>query len=188
VLVRHGATEWSASGRHTGTTDLDLSDAGRAAAARLAPALAGRAFALVLVSPLRRAQETARLAGFGDRMELCPDLHEWDYGAYEGRTTADIRTEVPGWTVFSHPVPGGETAEQVAARIDRVIARVRAVDGDVAVFSHGHALRVFGARWCGLPPTDGRLLALDPAAVCVLGYERETAVIGQWNWHPDVLA
>ena len=133
--------------------------------ALLAGALAGRAFALVLVSPLRRSQETACLAGFDDRGEVTTDLCEWDYGDYEGRTTAEIRTEVPAWTVWSHPVPGGETADEVGTRIDRVIERARAAGGDVAIFGHGHSLRVFGARWCRMPPTDGRILALDPVGV-----------------------
>ena len=186
VLVRHGATEWSDLGRHTGRTDVDLNDDGRASARALAGALAGRAFALVLVSPLRRSQETARLAGFDDRGEVTTNLCEWDYGDYEGRTTAEIRTEVPAWTVWSHPVPGGETADEVGTRIDRVIERARAAGGDVAIFGHGHSLRVFGARWCRMPPTDGRILALDPASVSVLGYERETPVIRQWNWVPKL--
>jgi probable phosphoglycerate mutase len=181
VLVRHGETEWSRSKRHTGRTDLDLTDRGRAAAAALAPALAGRKFALVLVSPMHRSQETARLAGLGDACVVDDDLREWDYGDYEGVTTAEIRTKVPGWTVWTHPSPHGETAEQVGARIDRVIARVRAVDGDVAVFGHGHSLRVFAARWCSFDVTAGRAFALDPASLSVLGYERETPVLRCWN-------
>jgi broad specificity phosphatase PhoE len=185
VLVRHGETEWSNSGRHTSRTDLDLTDAGRAAAATVASVLARRSFALVLASPMHRALETARLAGF-----LSPavreDLREWDYGDYEGRTTAAIRREVPDWTVFTHPVPGGEPIDAVAARIDRVIAEAHAAKGDVLIFGHGHALRVLGARWCDFPPRYGRNLALDPASVSVLTYERETPVFGQWNWLPDL--
>jgi probable phosphoglycerate mutase len=184
VLVRHGQTEWSATGRHTGRTDLDLTDAGCADARALAAALDSRRFALVLVSPLRRSLETARLAGYGERAEVCPDLREWDYGDYEGRTTADIRVEVPQWTVWTHPIPNGETADEVGARADLVIARARDAPGDVLCFGHGHALRVLGARWCDRPPTEGRLLGLDAGAICVLGYERETAVIRQWNWGP----
>jgi broad specificity phosphatase PhoE len=181
VLARHGETEWTRSGRHTGRTDIDLTDAGRNDAREIGRALAGRTFALVLVSPMHRALETARLAGFRD-VEVVEDLREWDYGNYEGRTTLEIRQEVPGWTVWTYPSPAGETAEEVAARVDRVITRVRALDGDVVIFGHGHSLRVLGARWCDLPPTDGRAVALDPASICVLGYERETPVIRTWNW------
>jgi broad specificity phosphatase PhoE len=181
VLVRHGETEWTRSGRHTGRTDIDLTDAGRDEARAIGRALSGRAFARVLGSPMHRALETARLAGFRD-LEVVEDLREWDYGDYEGRTTPEIRQDVPGWTVWTHPSPGGETADEVAARVDRVITRVRALDRDVAIFGHGHALRVLGVRWCGFPPTDGRAVALDPASICVLGYERETPVIRTWNW------
>jgi broad specificity phosphatase PhoE len=186
VLVRHGETEWSRSGRHTGRTDLDLTDAGRKAAAALARVLAERAFAAVFVSPMQRSIETARLAGLGAHAEMCADLREWDYGDYEGRTTREIRAEVPGWTVWTHALPNGETADEVAARVDRVIDRARRVDGDVAIFGHGHSLRVLGVRWCARPPTEGQILALSPASVSVLGYERETAVIRQWNRVPDV--
>ena len=187
VLVRHGATEWSELGRHTGRTDLDLTDAGRAAAAALAPALAGRQFALVLVEPVAAIAGDRTPRRLGARAPRCvADLCEWDYGDYEGRTTAEIRTDVPDWTVWTHPVPGGETAQR-GRRADRWRDCSRAHRrGDVAIFSHGHALRVFGARWCAQPPTDGRILALDPASVCVLGYERETPVIRQWNWAPTV--
>ena len=185
VLVRHGETEWSRSGRHTGRTDVPLSERGRRQAEMLGRFLRGRRFARVLTSPLRRAAQTCRLAGYGQLAEVCDDLREWDYGAYEGRTTADIRAEVPGWTVWSHPVPGGETAEQVGARADRVIALARAADGDVALFGHGHALRVLAVRWCGLAPRDGRILALDPATVCVLGHEREAPVLRRWNQDCD---
>jgi probable phosphoglycerate mutase len=183
VLVRHGETEWARSGRHTGRTDVDLTDGGRGEARTIGAALSGRPFAAVLVSPMHRAIETARLAGFG-AVEVVDDLREWDYGDYEGRTTPEIREDVPGWTVWTDPSPGGEAAAEVAARVDRVIARVRAIDGDVLVFGHGHSLRVLGARWCDLPPTDGRALALDPGAICVLGYERETPVLRHWNWRP----
>jgi broad specificity phosphatase PhoE len=158
-----------------------LTDAGRAQAAALAGTLAGRTFALVLTSPLQRARDTALLAGF-PAAAITSDLCEWDYGAYEGRTTDEIRTEVPGWTIWTHPVPGGESAADVAARIDRVIERARAVPGDVLCFGHGHALRVFGARWCNRPVVDGQMLGLDPASLCVLGYERETPFIRHWNW------
>jgi probable phosphoglycerate mutase len=185
VLVRHGETEWSRSGRHTSHTNLDLTDGGRGAAAALAPVLARRSFGLVLASPMHRSLETARLAGF-DAPEVREDLREWDYGEYEGRTTAAIRRDVPEWTVFTHPVPGGETIDAVAERVDRVIAEARATPGAVLIFGHGHALRVLGARWCDFPPLSGRNLALQPASVSVLTYERETPVLGQWDWLPDL--
>jgi probable phosphoglycerate mutase len=130
---------------------------------------------------MSRALETARLAGFGDVVEIDPDLHEWDYGRYEGMTTPEIRKAAPGWSVWTHPIPGGETAEEVAARVDRVIARVRAAPGDTALFAHGHILRVLAARWLGLPATEGRLFALGTATVSILGWERETPVVERWN-------
>ena len=181
VLVRHGETDWSRSGQHTSGTDLPLTMVGQEQAEALGAALADRRFALVLTSPLQRASETCRLAGLGDLAHQCDDLREWDYGDYEGRTTRDIRAEVPGWTVWTHPSPGGESPDDVGARVDRVIERARAADGDAALFGHGHALRVLGARWCGLAPSDGRLLALDTATISVLGYEREAPVIRSWN-------
>ena len=180
-LVRHGETEWSSLGRHTGRTDIPLTETGRAQARSVQRKLAGHAFALVLSSPLSRALETARLAGFADQVETTDDLLEWDYGADEGRTTADIRLERPGWTVWRDGPLDGETADEVAVRVDRVIARVRAVDGNVLVFAHGHVLRILAARWLGEPPTEGRLYALSTATVSVLGWERETAVIERWN-------
>lgn len=181
VLVRHGETEWSLSRRHTSVTDLPLTEGGRQEAERVGDALVGRRFALVLSSPLRRARDTARLAGFGEQVELDPDLLEWRYGRYEGRTTAEIWKEAPGWTVFTHPCPDGETAEQVAARVDRVIARLRQASGDVALFAHGHVLRVLGARWLGLDPRAGRHLVLSTGTVSVLGYEHEAPAILSWN-------
>ncbi len=180
-LVRHGETEWSRLGRHTGLTDVPLTDEGRAQARTVARKLDGREFALVLSSPLSRALETARLAGFAAEVETTDDLREWDYGADEGRTTAEIRVDRPGWTVWRDGPRDGETAEEVAARVDRVIERVRAADGDALVFAHGHLLRVLAARWLGEPPTEGRLYALSTATVSVLGWERETAVIERWN-------
>jgi broad specificity phosphatase PhoE len=180
-LVRHGETAWSKAGQHTGLTDVPLTDTGRAQAKLLRRKLGRRKFALVLSSPMSRALETARLAGFGDRVEIDPDLHEWNYGPYEGLTTAEIRKEVPGWSVWTHPIPGGETADEVAARVDRAIARVRSAPGDVALFAHGHILRVLAARWLGLSVTDGRLFALTTATVSILGWERETAVVERWN-------
>jgi broad specificity phosphatase PhoE len=184
-LVRHGETEWSASGQHTGRTDIPLTRTGERQAAALGRLLAKRPFALVLSSPLGRARETCRLAGYGDVAVITDDLREWDYGDYEGRKTADIRKEAPDWSIWAGPVPHGETIEQVAARTQRVIDRAVAAGGDVALFAHGHVLRVLAACWLGLPPDGGRLLALGTASLSVLGYERETRVISTWNqdWH-----
>jgi broad specificity phosphatase PhoE len=181
VLVRHGETEWSRELKHTGRTDEPLTEHGRQQAERLGTALGPWTFALVLTSPLQRAAETARLAGFGDAAQPRADLMEWDYGDYEGRRTEEIRKQVPGWTVFSGDVPNGETIEDVAARADRVVAEVRAAGGNVLIFGHGHALRILAARWLGLEPTAGRLFALDSATLSILGYDRETAVIREWN-------
>ena len=180
VLVRHGATEWSTLGKHTSTTDLPLLPAGESAARALAPRLAGTAFGEVLTSPLQRARRTAELAGFPDA-EVCGDLTEWRYGAAEGRTTAELREEVPGWSVWTHECPGGESAEDVAARCDRVIARIRSASAPVLVFAHGHLLRALGARWLGLAAADGRLFRLDTATLSELGHERETPVLLRWN-------
>jgi len=184
VLVRHGETEWSRSGRHTGRTDLPLTEAGRGEARALAPRLADRRFALVLASPLRRARETARLAGFGDRAEPCDDLRERDYGAYEGRTTAEIREEHPGWNVWTGPLPDGESLEALGERVDRVIARARAAPGDVLLFAHAHSLRVLAARWCELPPVEGRRLLVGTGSLSLLGWERETPGIRALNVRP----
>jgi broad specificity phosphatase PhoE len=181
VMVRHGETAWSLSGRHTGRTDIPLTERGAAQAAALAERLAGRAFALVLTSPRARARQTCELAGFGDVAEVLDDLAEWDYGDYEGLTTAEIRAERPGWTLWDDGAPDGETAALVAARVDRVLARVRAAEGDVLVFSHGHLLRVLAARWLGLEAAAGRYFVLDPASFSVLGWEREQPVIAGLN-------
>ena len=181
VLVRHGQTEWSVSGQHTGTTDIPLTDEGRRHAEALGGRLAAWSFARVLTSPLARAFDTCRLAGLGDGAQPTDDLREWDYGEYEGRRTVDIREERPGWVLWRDGVPGGETAEQVGLRADRVIDVARSAGGDVALFAHGHVLRVIGARWIGLPPDHGALLALSTASISVLGWERETAVIERWN-------
>ena len=181
VLVRHGETEWSREGKHTGRTDVPLTDHGRRQAQAVGAALGERRFALVLTSPLARALETCRLAGFGDEAVLRDELREWDYGAYEGRRTVEIRTEVPGWTLWRDGVPEGETIDDVAARVDRVIAEVRSAPGDALFFAHGHVLRVLAARWLGLEPQAGALFALDPASISALGYERETSVIRLWN-------
>ncbi|KWX01407.1 hypothetical protein TH66_00955 [Carbonactinospora thermoautotrophica] len=181
VLVRHGETEWTRSGQHTGRTDIPLTEQGRRQARLLGRLLGDRDFALVMTSPLRRAADTCALAGYGDHARVCDDLREIDYGEYEGRTTRDIRNEVPGWTVWTHPLPAGETLEEVGRRADRVLALARQAGGDVALFGHGHMLRVLGARWCGLPAATARHLELEPAAVCVLGHERETPVLRRWN-------
>lgn len=181
VLVRHGATEWSGSGKHTSHTDVPLTDAGRRDAERLRPRLAGFEFALVLASPLSRARDTAVLAGFGDRVEIEPDLREFDYGDYDGRSTADIRKERPGWDVWRDDSPGGETPAQVGERADRVIERALAAGGDVALFARGHLLRVLGARWIGLEAVHGGSLGLSTGAVCELGFERERRAIWRWN-------
>ena len=181
VLIRHGETEWSAGGRHTGRTDVPLTDAGRTSARRLAAGLGGWSFAVALASPLRRARETCELAGFGDRAQVREDLREWDYGGYEGLRTPEIRRDRPGWSLWRDGVPGGETVEQVGARADRVIAEVQAASGDVVVFAHGHVLRILAARWLDLPPDRGRSFALDPATISVLGWEREEPAIQRWN-------
>jgi broad specificity phosphatase PhoE len=180
-LVRHGATEWSESGQHTGRTNVALTDKGRDQARSVAQLLAGKQFALVLASPLDRARETCALAGYGDQAEVAEDLCEWDYGDYEGRTTAEIREEVPGWTVWTGDLPNGESIEQVAARADRVIERASASDGDVALFAHGHILRVLTARWCELNPQEGRRFMLETGTLSVLGWEHEYRGIRGWN-------
>ncbi|MDQ4054911.1 MAG: histidine phosphatase family protein [Actinomycetota bacterium] len=179
-LIRHGPTEWSEAGRHTSTSDLPLLPAGEVAARALADRLDGVGFALVLTSPRLRARRTAELAGHPEA-EVDDDLVEWAYGDYEGVTTAEIRESVPGWTVWTHPSPGGEPAAQVGARLDRVVARAGAVEGRTLVFAHGHSLRVLAARWLGLEVADGRLLRLDTATISVLGHERETPVVLRWN-------
>ena len=180
VLIRHGETEWSASGRHTSVTDVPLVEAGRRHAEGLRERLAGRDFALVLTSPRARARETAALAGYGGAI-VDEDLVEFDYGEYEGRTTPDIRVERPGWSVWADGAPGGETAAQVGARADRVIERALAAEDDVAVFAHGHLLRILAARWIELPAAYGGHLALDTGSVSELGFERERRAIWLWN-------
>jgi broad specificity phosphatase PhoE len=183
VLVRHGQTEWSATGRHTGHTDVPLTATGRTEAERLGAALTDRSPVLVLTSPRSRARDTAALAGLAPA-EVDDDLDEWGYGDYEGLTTPEIRETVPGWTVWTHPTPGGETSAEVTARVDRVLARVAAAAGpgdDVVIVAHGHLLRVLGARWVGQPATFGQRLALGTASVCVLGHEHGVPVIDAWN-------
>jgi broad specificity phosphatase PhoE len=179
--IRHGETAWSLSGQHTGVTDIPLTDNGRRLAERLKPALAKERFALVLVSPMQRARETCALAGCGDQAVVEPDLMEWNYGEYEGLTPEQIYETRPGWMIFRDGGPGGETPEDVAVRADRVIARARAADGDVALFAHGHILRVLGARWIGQPADEGQRLLLDTGTISILGYYRDAQAIQAWN-------
>ncbi len=182
-LVRHGQTEWSLSGRHTGRTDIPLTAAGEEAARNLPNRLPSIDFAAVWSSPSQRAQSTCALAGFGDRRVVKDDLAEWDYGAYEGITTKAILAERPGWQVFRDGCPNGETAADVGARADRIIGELRAIDGPVLIFSSAHFLRVFAARWVGLPPEGGEHLVLDTTSISVLGYEHDLTepVIRRWN-------
>ena len=181
VLARHGETEWSRDLRHTGRTDIPLTEVGRAQATLLHDLLAPRAFARVLSSPLGRALETCRLAGLGEQAELSDDLLEWDYGDYEGITTKQIREQRPGWYLWRDGCPGGETADDVGRRVDRVIGELEGTDGDAIVFAHGHVLRVLAARWLRLGAESGALLKLDTGTLSMLGYERETRVITRWN-------
>ena len=179
-LVRHGETTWSRGWLHTSVTDVPLTERGVEQARDLGSRLAGRSFSLVLTSPRSRARRTAELAGFADAV-VDADLVEWQYGEYEGISTAEIRTTVPGWTVWDHPTPGGDTADEVGARADLVLDRARGAGGDVLLFGHAHALRVLTARWLGFDAADGRLFRLDTGSISVLGYERETPVIRSWN-------
>ena len=180
-LARHGETEWSLTGQHTGRTDVPLTETGRREADQLRPVLAGRSFARVLTSPLERAAATCRLAGLGDKAEVTDALLEWDYGDYEGITTKQIRETRPGWFLWRDGCPGGETAADVGARVDPLVEELAAVDGDVALFSHGHLLRVFTARWLALSPEAGTLFALGTGTISILGFEREVRVIRRWN-------
>jgi probable phosphoglycerate mutase len=179
IVVRHGETEWSAALKHTRRTDVPLAPAGRRRAQELAAELEGH-YTIVLCSPLRRARETCELAGFTDPV-IDPDLREWDYGEYEGLTTDEIRAMRPGWNLWRDGCPGGETPDQVGARADRVLARIRAAGGDALAFAHGHILRVLTARWLGMPPAAGARFALAAGSVGVLAFERETEVIQRWN-------
>lgn len=181
LLIRHAETEWSKGGRHTGRTDIPLTDAGRAHAATLPQRLAGETFAAVFVSPLGRARETAQLAGLGEQAQVRDDLAEYDYGDYEGITTDAIREHRPGWYLWRDGVPNGETPDDVGARADRVLAEAAAVDGEVALVAHGHVLRVIGARWIGEPASFAGRLALSTGALCRLGTEREVRVLRAWN-------
>ncbi len=180
-LIRHGETEWSRDGKHTGVTDVLLTDYGRQTARSLQPVLAREQFVLALTSPLQRARETCELAGLAKLSRVEPDLMEWNYGEYEGLTTKNIQSARPGWSVFHHGCPGGESPEQVAARADRVLAKVRATDGNVALFAHGHILRVIAARWVNQPPSFGEHLLLDTATLSVLGYYYDTPALKAWN-------
>jgi broad specificity phosphatase PhoE len=181
LLVRHGETEWSRSGRHSGHTDLALLPEGEAQARALAPHLAPFRSATVFTSPLGRARRTCELIGLGRDPLVDPDLSEWDYGSYDGRTTAEIRAERPGWSLFDDGTPDGEGVTDVGRRVDRVIARIRAAPGDVVCVAHAHVLRVLGARWIGLDPTGGRHFRVAPCSVSELGWEREEPVITVWN-------
>jgi probable phosphoglycerate mutase len=180
-IARHGETEWSRTGRHTGRTDVPLTDAGRREARTLGRVLRGRRFALVLSSPLSRAWETCRIAGYGDGASTSEDLVEWDYGSVEGRTSAEVRAEWPGWTIWDGRAPLGESIDEVAARASRVIARSVAAGGDVLLFAHGHLLRILTARWLGLPPRDARLFQLATASLGVLAGEADARVLRAWN-------
>jgi broad specificity phosphatase PhoE len=179
--VRHGETAWSLSGQHTGTTDIPLTENGRRLAERMRPVLAREAFALVLCSPMQRARKTCEIAGLAATALIEPDLVEWNYGAYEGLTPKQIHETAPAWLIFRDGCPGGEQPDQVGARVDRVIARARVVDGDVALFAHGHVLRVLAARWIGLPPGAGQHFLLDTGTLCVLGYYRDVPAVKIWN-------
>jgi broad specificity phosphatase PhoE len=179
--IRHGETAWSLSGRHTGVTDIPLTENGRELAKRLGAALSGERISLVLVSPLRRARETCGLAGFGDGAKLCPDLAEWNYGQYEGLKRDEIQDRNPGWLIFRDGCPGGEIPDQVGARVDRVIEQARAVGGNVALFAHGHVLRALVARWIGLPAEEGKRFLLGTGTLCALGYYRDVPAVNIWN-------
>lgn len=184
-LIRHGETEWSVAKRHTGRTDLPLTLTGERQAVSVGRFLAGRRFALVLSSPLRRARETCRLAGYGDAASIMDDLCEWDYGVYEGRTTKEVQVEQPGWSIWTTSVTQGESIEQVGGRAQRVIERAFTAEGDVLIFAHAHILRILAACWLDLPPDVGRRLVLRTASVSVLGFEHDTRALIQWNVSPE---
>ena len=179
--IRHGETEWSLSGQHTGVTDIPLTDNGRELARRLRQPLSRFTFSLVLVSPLKRALETCALAGLADSAEIETDLMEWDYGDFEGLTSAEIRANNPDWLVFRDGCPNGESPEEVGSRVDRIIARALTIEGNVALFAHGHVLRTLGARWVGLPPQGGMHFLLDTGTLCVLGFYRDNRAVKIWN-------
>jgi broad specificity phosphatase PhoE len=179
--IRHGETAWSLSGKHTGTTDIPLTDNGRRVAERLRPVLARNVSGRALCSPMQRARETCELAGFGQNMAVDPDLAEWNYGEYEGKTPEEIHKVRPGWLIFQDGCPGGETPEQVGARVDRVIARTRTLGRDILLFAHGHVLRVLAARWIGLPAGGGQHFLLDTGTLCVLSYYGDVPAVKIWN-------
>ncbi len=185
-LIRHGETDWSAAKQHTGRTDIPLNPAGEREAATLGRFLAGRQFASVLCSPLRRAIRTCELAGYGDKASMTDDLLEWDYGIYEGKTTQEIRIGQPDWSIWTTSVPQGESIEQVGCRAQRVIQQALEVDGDVILFAHAHILRILTACWLGLTPNAGRLFVLRTASVSVLSFEHERRVMTRWNLQPEV--
>jgi len=183
-LIRHGETEWSLTGQHTGRTDLPLTPRGEEKARQLGKQLQGIQFTRVFTSPRQRAKRTCELAGLGVAPEIEPDLAEWDYGEYEGQRTADIRKQRPDWNIFEHGCPGGESPDQISARADRLIARLRTIEGNVALFSHGHFGRVLAVRWVGLPVLAGQRLTLDTASLSILSFEHErlaSPVIALWN-------
>jgi probable phosphoglycerate mutase len=180
-LIRHGETEWSLTGQHTGITDIPLTENGRSLARRLEPILAKQRFAMVLTSPLKRARETCELSGLGAAAQIDNDLMEWNYGEYEGLTSREIRRKVPGWLLFDHGCPGGETPEQVGDRADRIIARARGQEGNVALFAHGHLLRVVAARWLGFTAGAGRHFLLDTGTLNILSYYKGIPAIKEWN-------
>jgi broad specificity phosphatase PhoE len=180
-LIRHGETAWSLSGAHTSRTDIPLTDRGRERARKIQEYLRGKTFSMVLTSPMQRARETCSIAGFGNVAQIDDDLREWNYGVYEGRTTKDIQKEIPGWSVWTNPMIDGETMDQVAERANRVIARAAMKGGSVALFAHGHILRILAACWIQSPPIMGSRLALSTGAVSTLGFEHETRVITMWN-------
>lgn len=182
-LFRHGETEWSATGKHTGRTDIPLTERGRQQAQALQGIVSGLSFSRVLVSPLSRARDTASLSGLESQLAVCEDLAEFDYGEYEGLTTVEIRDRVPGWTVWTHPCPGGETMEKAGQRCAKVIATASGIGGSVALFAHGHILRILTATWLQLPPSEGKHFMLDTGTVSVLSHERETPAIKIWNSH-----
>jgi probable phosphoglycerate mutase len=185
-LIRHGETPWSLSGQHTGKTEMELTATGKLMAKTIGRELAGRGFDLILTSPRMRARETCRLSGYGEAAAIDDNLQEWDYGTYEGRTSADIMKEAPNWSLWRDGVPGGETIEAVSARADRVIQRALDCTGDVALFAHGHILRVLAARWVGLPPDGGRYFSLDASSISILGSEYKVRVISRWNFVPKL--
>lgn len=180
-LIRHGETAWSLSGAHTSRTDIPLTDVGRERARKVGEYLRGTSFSMVLTSAMQRARDTCRIAGFGDVAEIDDDLSEWNYGAYEGRTTQEIQREIPGWSVWTSPMIDGESIGEVAERANRVIARAATKGGRVALFAHGHILRILAACWIQSPPVLGSRLALGTGTVSVLGFEHETRVISMWN-------